>query len=403
MQTYIIKRLLLAIPMLIGILFISFFVMQLAPGRPGKAGAGDARSKGLTAKQIEVMNRTFHLDKRIDERFWLWLGVMQDPNPDELKEAQARAVRREMRKRAFEKYTKAQLAAENSKTAFDVSAARLTDAEKKEAETYALAHGVKTPRHGVIFGDFGNSLEIHSVRVIDRLAPALPVTLMLNLLSFFFIYLFSVPLGIYSATHPYTAMDRVQTIGLFALHSMPNFWVAVLLIKLMVMLPDAWRLPFQGLTPRNSSELTTLEWLGASSKHLVLPLIVFTYGSFAVMSRYMRSSMMDSIRADYIRTARAKGIPESRVIYKHALRNSLIPIITLLGSELPALFSGSVVIEAIFGINGMGFVAYKALIARDYTVLMGDLTLVAMMVMLGILMSDILYRAADPRIVFEKN
>ena len=115
----------------------------------------------------------------------------------------------------------------------------------------------------------------------------------------------------------------------------------------------------------------------------------------------MRSGMVDVLRSDYIRTARAKGLAENSVVYKHALRNSLIPIITLLGSELPGLVSGSVVIEAIFGIPGMGYVGYKALLARDYTMLMADLTLVSVLVMAGFLLSDLLYKIADPRIRLE--
>jgi len=126
-----------------------------------------------------------------------------------------------------------------------------------------------------------------------------------------------------------------------------------------------------------------------------------SYSGLAGLSRYMRSSMIDVIRADFIRTARAKGLREFYVVYKHALRNSLIPIITLLGGELPGMIGGSVIIESIFGVPGMGYVGYKALIARDYTVLMADLSLVAVLVMIGFLVSDFLYVAADPRISFE--
>ena len=389
LQTYILKRLLLSIPMLIGILFISFFVMQLAPGQAGggTAGEGGARSKGITREQREVMNRTFHMDKPLFDRFLFWLGVKQENTPAELEIAKNEAVRRELRKRAREKSL--------------AGSGKLSPAEISDATTFALDHNVQIPKHGILFGDFGYSMEIHSVRVVDRLASALPISIMLNAFSLILIYLFSIPMGVYSATHSNSKLDRIATVTLFMMHSMPSFWVAVLLIKLIVSLPEAWRLPFQGLQPLNSHELTTVEWLAASAKHLILPLIVFSYSSFAVMSRFMRSSMMDTVRADYIRTARAKGLGETTVIYKHALRNSLIPIITLLGSELPSLIGGSVIIEAIFGIPGMGYVGYKALLARDYTVLMADLTLVAILVMAGFLISDLLYKLADPRIDFE--
>jgi peptide/nickel transport system permease protein len=353
MQTYILKRLLLTIPMLFGITFISFCVMQLAPGTAGGGamGEGGSRSTRITPQQYEVMRRTFHLDKPIYMRYLYWLGIMQE--------------------------------------------------EPTQNEREALEKGVPIPRHGILYGDFGYSMEVHAVKVWDRLVDALPVTLILNGLSMLIMYVTALPIGIYSATHQNSKLDHISSVTLFMLYSMPSFWVAVLLIKLVVMLPPQWRLPIQGIQPPDSDNLTTLEWLYACCKHLVLPLICLTYASFAGLSRYMRSGMIDVIRSDFVRTARAKGLPNRVVVYKHALRNSLIPIITLLGSELPALIGGSVIIEAIFGIPGMGYVGYKALIARDYTVLMADLMLVAVMVMAGFLLSDLLYKFADPRISFD--
>jgi peptide/nickel transport system permease protein len=153
--------------------------------------------------------------------------------------------------------------------------------------------------------------------------------------------------------------------------------------------------------PSNADELTTLELFGARIKHLILPLFCMTYGGLAGLSRYMRSSMAEVIRMDYVRLARAKGLRERAVIYKHALRNSLIPIITLMGGLLPGMIGGSVIIEAIFGVPGMGFLAFNAIRNFDYTVLMADITLVAFLVLIGYLISDLLYVAADPRITFE--
>lgn len=354
MQTYILKRLLLAIPMLIGITFISFTVMQLAPGGSGGGGGGGEMSSArLTKQQRDVMNRTFHLDKPIFMRYVYWLGIVQPP-----------------------------LSAEERAT------------WEREG---------KIPDHrGVIWGDFGSSMETPSVKVLDRLKDAIPITLLLNILSFIVIYLLAIPIGIYSATHSSSTLDRISTIGMFMLYSLPSFWVAVLLIKLLVMIPEEWRpLPIHGLQPDGADSMPTLQWLFESARFLVLPVVVMSYAGLAGLSRYMRSSMIDVIRADFIRTARAKGLHEFFVVYKHALRNSLIPIITLLGGELPAMIGGSVIIESIFGVPGMGYVGYKALMARDYTVLMADLSLVAVLVMIGFLISDFLYVAADPRISFE--
>lgn len=354
MQTYIIKRLLLLPPMLLGITFISFCVMQLAPGQVGGGGgSGDMNASKMTRDQYEVMNRTFHLDKPIYKRYLYWLGVIQPvPSKEELAEAERT--------------------------------------------------GKPIEKRGVIWLDFGQSMETKSIKVWTRLADAIPITVLMNVIAIIITYFLAIPLGVYSATNQNSGSDRVITILLFGLYSLPTFWVAVLLIKLMVALPEDMRLPFQGYQPPGSDQLTTLEWLWGSIKHLTLPLLVMTYGSFAGLSRFMRSSMIDVIRSDFVRTARAKGLKEFFVIYKHALRNSLIPMITLLGGLLPGLISGSVILESIFGIPGMGYVAYKALLARDYTLLMANLTVVAFLVMIGFLLTDLLYTIADPRISFDK-
>jgi peptide/nickel transport system permease protein len=367
MYAYIVKRLLLLIPMTLGITLISFCVMQLAPGQAGGGGGGEMSASRLTTQQQKVMNRTFHLDKPVHHRYLYWIGIWQaEPDVDELRQW------------------------------------------AKEDEE-ALAAGKKPPSHkkGLIYGDFGYSMQHPSVRVWDRLRDAVGISILFNIISIIIIYALSIPIGVYSATHQYSLGDRVSTIGLFMLYSMPSFWVAVLLIKLMVTLPAEWNgirvsLPFQGIEPENGEVLSTLTYGYERMRLMILPLIVMTYGGIAGLSRYMRSSMIDVIRADYVRTARAKGLREFYVVYKHALRNSLIPIITLLGGLLPGMIGGSLIVEQIFGIPGMGRVAYEALLARDYTVLMADITIVAVLVMVGFLLSDLLYVVADPRIKFDE-
>ncbi len=386
MQTYILKRLLLTIPMLLGISFISLLVMSLAPGNPGGGLAGEgAQSSKITKQQREIMERTFHLNKPIYERYFYWLGVFQnEPTETDLTKAERKALNMHL---------------------FGTESAEREPTPEELASYKPAPSEIKNyiPKTGVLYGDFGNSMEFHSTKVWDLIKAAIPVTLLFNVLSFIAIYLFAIPIGIFSATHQNSVRDKVTTVGLFGLYSMPNFWVGLLLIKFIVSLPPNMRLPIQGIHPPNSNQLTFLEWFFGSAKYFILPLIVFTYASFAGMSRYMRSGMIDTIRSDYIRTARAKGLSEFLVVYKHALRNSLIPIITLLGSELPALFSGSVIIEYLFGIPGMGKLAFEALITRDYTVLMADLVIVAVMVMFGFLISDLLYKVADPRITFDND
>jgi peptide/nickel transport system permease protein len=330
-----------------------------------------------------VMELTFHLNEPILDRYLYWIGFKQNvPTEGERVTAKRQAI--------------------NLKFFGNINGDRELTPEELAATPVADSDiAAQIPKTGILHGDFGHSMQIHSKTVRDMLGDAIPVTLLFNVMSLFLIYLFAIPLGVYSATHQDSKVDKGATVALFMLYSMPNFWFGLLLIKFIVWLPPNMRLPIQGIHPSNSNQLTLLEWLAACSKYFVLPLIVMTYASFAGMSRYMRSGMIDTIRSDYVRTARAKGLREFVVVYKHALRNSLIPIITLLGSELPALFSGSVIVETLFGIPGMGKLAFEALLARDYTVLMADLTIVAVMVMLGFLVSDLLYKVADPRISFE--
>lgn len=407
MSTYILKRLLLAIPTLFGITFISFVVMQLAPGKPG-GQQGDQRAGKMTKQQFEVMERTFHLNKPIYLRYFYWLGFIQEPPKESEKVVALTTKLTEWNELLDQKTVEAEArrAAEllpQLKSDAPIDAALLTvPPPLDEMPPKPTLETVSVPRTGILFGDFGYSMQMRSVKVTTRVLEALPITLLLNLLSFLLIYIVAIPLGIFSATHRHSFLDHVTTVGLFLLYSMPNFWVAVLLIKLMVSIPTWMSLPIQGIQPDNASDLSTLGWLMASSKYVILPVLVLSYNQLAGMSRYMRTGMINEISADYVRTARAKGVRETFVVYKHALRNSLIPIITLLGSELPALISGSVIIEAIFGIPGMGNLGYQALLARDYTVLMADLTMVAVLVMVGFMVSDFLYTVADPRISLEK-
>ncbi|HLX63133.1 MAG TPA: ABC transporter permease [Planctomycetota bacterium] len=406
MPTYILKRLLLAVPTLFGITFISFFVMQLAPGKPG-GQQGDQRANKMTTKQWEVLERTFHLNQPIHLRYFYWLGFIQEPVKDSDKVialseklTEWNALLEEKTVEAEARRARALLPELQSGAPIDPALLRVPP-PLDEMPPKPTLETVSVPKTGLIYGDFGYSMQMRSIKVITRVWEALPITLLLNVLSFLLIYTLSIPLGIYSATHRHSTADHIITVGSFLLYSLPNFWVAVLLIKLMVSVPVWMSLPIQGIQPDNSWELGTFGWLLSCSKYLILPVICLSYNQIAGMSRYMRTGMINEVNADYVRTARSKGLREGIVIYKHALRNSLIPIITLLGSELPALISGSVIIEAILGIPGMGNLGYQALLARDYTVLMADLTLVAVLVMVGFIVSDFLYTVADPRISLE--
>lgn len=256
---------------------------------------------------------------------------------------------------------------------------------------------------GVLVFDFGKSY-LDRKPVMDKISERIPVTLGMDVLSIILAYLIAIPIGIYSATHSGSFGDRLTTTTLFALYSIPTFWAGTLLIIFLTNNDYLFQLfPTRGLysTAYDESWPFWQKWLDLGW-HLAAPVLIYTYGSFAFISRQMRAGMLEVIRQDYIRTARAKGLAERVVILKHALRNSLIPIITLLAGLLPGLISGSIIVELIFSIPGMGLLSYNALVARDYPVIMGVLTLGAILTMVGVLIADLLYSVVDPRIAFSK-
>ncbi|NLO34082.1 MAG: ABC transporter permease [Candidatus Hydrogenedentes bacterium] len=245
--------------------------------------------------------------------------------------------------------------------------------------------------------DFGNSMKDQRP-VMEKIVEALPVTLMFNLISIFLVYIISIPVGVYSATHPGTKRDSSLTIILFILYSMPTFWVAMLLILFLGGGEYLDWFPIHGLQSGTAESMSLLSRIADHVWHMVLPLFCLTYGGLALLSRYMRAGMLDVLRQDYIRTARAYGFSERTVLWKYTMRNSLIAIVTLLGSLLPALIGGSIIIETIFSIPGMGRLAFEAVLSRDYPLIMGEVTIASLLTLAGLLLSDLLYVAVDPRI-----
>jgi peptide/nickel transport system permease protein len=248
--------------------------------------------------------------------------------------------------------------------------------------------------------DFGTSYKDHR-NVWDKIAERLPITIQLNIISIFLVYLIAIPCGVYSSTHPGTFTDKVMTLGFFFLYSLPSFWVAVLLVMFLGG-GDFWDVfPIYGISSIGSENMHFLPWLVDRAWHLVLPIICLTYGGLAYLSRLTRAGMLEVIREDYVRTARAKGLSERVVIYKHALRNALLPLITLLAFLLPSMFGGSVIIESIFSIPGLGLLGFEAVLSRDYPVIMAITAISGFLTLIGLLISDILYAVLDPRIKLE--
>lgn len=244
--------------------------------------------------------------------------------------------------------------------------------------------------------DFGNSFSQDRRPVLDKIVERLPITISINLLSIVAILATAIPIGIYSATHRGSLFDRLTTILVFIGFAAPSFWLALLLMDFFGV--RLGLLPIAGL---KSLDYDSLSFFGKGldlGRHLILPVFISTFGGLAGFSRYMRSNMLEVIRQDYILTARAKGLSEQSVIYRHALRNALLPVITILGLSVPGLIGGSVIFETIFAIPGMGKLFYDGVMMRDYPLIMGILVMGAILTLVGNLLADLCYAFADPRI-----
>ena len=321
MTTYLLKRIAMLFPLLLGISLITFTVIHLAPGEPVEMRT--AMSPKITAETRQRLREFYGLDKPLPVQYGLWLGRI----------------------------------------------ARL---------------------------DFGRSFAPDNRPVIDKIKERIPVTLSLNLIALVLEFGLALPIGILAAVRRNTLLDKGLTVFVFLGFAMPTFWLALLLMYFFGVKLE-W-LPISGLHSLGSDRLSTGAWLLDLAKHLVLPLSVASFGSLAGLSRYMRSTMLEVIGQDYITTARAKGLPERVVILKHALRNALLPVITLLGFSLPGLIGGSVIFETIFAIPGMGQLFFMGVMARDYPLVMGILVIGAGLTLIGNLLADLCYAVADPRI-----
>jgi len=231
--------------------------------------------------------------------------------------------------------------------------------------------------------------------VMEKVGERIWNTLLLNVVALLIIFSLALPLGVFSARKQYTLLDNLGTFGAYLGISIPSFWLAYLLILATVKL---FGYPVLGMRSFVTEGFTTTEMVMDRLWHLMLPSILLAIGGIAALSRYTRSSMLEVIRQDYVRTAKAKGLPEETVYYKHALRNALLPIITLFGFLIPGLIGGSIIMETVFAWPGIGRLAYQAVLARDYPVVMTINTITAVLVLIGNFVADILYGIADPRI-----
>jgi len=244
--------------------------------------------------------------------------------------------------------------------------------------------------------DLGRSFSPDRRPVARKIIERLPITILINVLSMVLIFVIAIPIGVLSAVYKDSLFDKITGVFVFIGFAMPTFWLALLLMILFGI--DLGWLPISGIRSLNYDYLPPGMVYLDVVKHLILPVALSAFGGLAGLSRYMRSNMLEVIRQDYIMTARAKGLSERTVIYKHALRNALLPVITILGLSVPGLIGGSVIFESIFAIPGMGQLFYMSVMARDYPVVMGILLIGAVLTLLGNLIADVSYAMADPRI-----
>ncbi len=325
MRRYVVRRLLGAIPLILGIATLVFFVVNLAPGDPAQY----LLSRGMSAGVLAQMRHNFGLDQPLLVRYLKWMGSL-------------------------------------------------------------------------LTGNLGYSYS-YDRPVLDVLLTFLPNTLLLSGCALLLAFLVGMVLGTVQAVRQHSALDSGVSVVLLFFYSMPSFWLALMMILIFSLWArNVWHWPLwfpaSGMHAASADLMSGGERLRDALMHLVLPVTSLTLLLTAGIARYMRGSMLEVVRQDFIRTARAKGLPERSVIFKHALRNALLPIITLLGLYIPLLFSGTVFIEYVFAWPGMGKTIVDAIGTRDYPLVMGGSLLFATMVVLGNLLADILYAVVDPRI-----
>jgi peptide/nickel transport system permease protein len=248
--------------------------------------------------------------------------------------------------------------------------------------------------------DFGDSFKDNQP-VWGKIAERVPVTINLNIWSLLVVYIVAIPLGVYSATHRNTFGDQFTTVAAFVLFAVPTVWSATMALVFICGGDFFYLFPPGGLSSIDYDP--SWPWwkkFQDQAWHLFLPVVLLSYGGFAGLSRYMRASMLEVLGQDYVQVARAKGLAERVVVMKHVMRNSLIPVVTMLAALLPALIGGSVIIETIFSIPGMGQLGYESVRARDYPTVMALYSVSAVLTLIGILISDLLLSVVDPRIAF---
>jgi peptide/nickel transport system permease protein len=325
MLKYTIKRLLLAVPLVLGIITATFFMSHLAPGDPMDMYLEPRRQSQMDPQVIELLREKYGLDQPVHVQYVTWVKNLAK-------------------------------------------------------------------------GDLGESFRFRRP-VKDLLVEALPYTLQLTFLAIVLDALVGISLGIISAVKQYTKLDKAVTVGSLVVYAIPSFWLALMLI--MVFSVNLGWFPTSQTRSMNYDDLTAMGRILDRMWHLVLPVFIMGIAGAAGTARYMRSRLLEVLNEDYIMAARARGFRERTVIVKHALRNAMIPIVTIYGMSLPFLLGGAAIIETIFAWPGMGRLTVNAVGGRDYPIIMATVTIAAILTVLGNLLADITYAAVDPRVSYD--
>ena len=341
MFNYLVRRLVLIAPTLIGITVLVFFIVNLAPGSPieqqlqalkfsGSAESSSGKSSGsatVSKEVLEALNKQYGFDKPIHERYLIWL-------------------------------------------------------------------------RNLVKLDFGESFT-YEEEVTSVIASKFPVSLQFGIMSLILSYLISIPLGVFKAIKDGSKFDFISSFILFLAYSIPGFMLAIILIVFLSGGSYLDIFPIGGLYSDFYDEMNFGEKILDRVHHFILPLICYTIGSYTTLTLLMKNSLMDEIKKDYVRTARAKGLAENVIYFKHALRNALIPIVTGIGGFLGVFFAGSLLLEKVFQLDGIGLLGFNSILSRDYNVIMGLLAIQALLMLIGNILSDIAYVLVDPRIDFK--
>ena len=434
MKTYFIRRLLLVPPTLIGITLLVFLVIRLAPGGPvqrdvaqmmgaaaGESGGGASRESEearITPAQIFEIEEKHHRDKGVFRSYVEWLGVMPrdilrvaksfEADANEIELPIPGSIEKATVKRPTNGDIQWELPEDMDASLWKVRVVSVKELEKRwkrQLRDVPFPDGVQ-PRavlyrssfEGLLQGSLGRS-DKYGDPVWSLVAQRIPISLFYGIISMILIYSVCLPLGVIKAIKHRTWIDTSTSVAVFAGYAIPSYVLGAFLLVFLGARLDL--LPMQGFVSENFSELPLGGQIVDLIRHAIMPLCCYLIGSFAFMTFMMKNNLMDNLAADYVRTAAAKGVPFRRAVFRHAFRNSIIPIATTFGQNITILVGGSFLIEKIFDINGFGLLQYSAILEKDEKVVLGVLAISATLMLIGNILSDLCVAAVDPRIRFK--